>query len=129
LDVPETDVGQKPDAPQDSSDASKSARLFGIRFGKVADLSEYKSNFRGGIHITSVIANTRADKAGIKSGDILLGIDAWETTSLEDLAFVLRKVTDSSDKDSARFHIMRNGETLSGEMAIPAESVEGLREF
>jgi hypothetical protein len=130
FDAPIIDAGQKPDATQDASDASKSARIFGIRFGKVADLSEYKSNFRGGIHITSVIANTPADKAGIKSGDILLGINAWETTSLEDLAFVLGKVTESSDGDSARFHIMRKGETLWGEMSISGlVSSDELRKF
>lgn len=110
---------QQPSAPQDNPSAVESAMNFGIRFGKVTDLGEYKTNYRGGIRITSVVPNSPADKAGIEAGDILVGLETWETTSLADLAFVLKKLTESFDKDSVKFFVMRKGETMTGEMSIP----------
>ena len=117
-------------ATQENIDVGKSARSFGIWLGEVTDLSEYKTDYRGGIRITAVISNTPAEKAGIKAGDVLVGLETWETTSLADLAFVLKKFTESSDKDSVKFFVMRNGETMTGEMSIPEfASAEATEEF
>ena len=110
---------QQRDATQDNPDARESARSLEIWLGEVTDLSEYKTDYRGGIRITAVITNTPAETAEIKAGDVLVGLETRETTSLADLAFVLKKLTESPDKDSVKFFVMRKGETMTGEMSIP----------
>lgn len=124
------DSEQQLNTTPDNPDAGAIARSFGIWLEEVTDLSEYKTDYRGGIRITAVISNTPAKKAGIKAGDVLVGLATWETTSLADLAFVLKKFTESSDKDSVKFFVMRNGETMTGQMSIPEfASAEAAGEF
>lgn len=110
---------QKQTTQQPTDDGNAWQRVFGIKLGPVADLSEYKTSYRGGIRITSVLADSSAQKAGIKSGDILVGIGVWETVSQENLAFVFDKVFNSSDKNPVKFYILRKGETIWGHIDIP----------
>jgi S1-C subfamily serine protease len=60
-----------------------------------------------------------ANKAGILPGDILVGIQRWETTSLRDLTSVFELITQTSSEDNVKFYILRNGQTIWGHMTIP----------
>ena len=110
----------KQTSKQHTFDARNWERVFGIKLGSVADQNEVTSRYRGGFHITSVVADSPAQKAGIQAADILIGIGLWETVSQENLAFLFNEVTHSPDKNLVKFYILRKGQTIWGHLTIPS---------
>jgi serine protease Do len=66
-------------------------RKMGVRLtplpGEV--VSRADSRLRGGMEIVQVNPGGAADKAGVKRGDILVGLHQYETVSLDNVAYVL----------------------------------------
>ena len=104
---------------QRTASAANWERVFGIKPGTTADLSDAETRYRGGVHVDAVLLNTPAAKAGIRAGDILVGIDAWETTSPENFAFIFNEIAQSPRKDTVKFYLLRDGETVWGNMVVP----------
>jgi hypothetical protein len=77
---------------------------------------------RGGMAVTSIHASGVAAKAGIKKGDILVGLHIWETVSLENVAFVLDH-PDLETFNPVSYTIIRRGNIRKGHLGVPA-SVE-----
>ena len=67
-------------------------------------------------------ANGVVAKAGFRKGDILVGLHRYETLSLDNVIFVLRKLeapAKGSTAHSLRAHIVRDGKTVYGDLVLP----------
>lgn len=91
-----------------------------------AEVSRVDSNYHGGMRVTAVRSGSPAAKAGIRNGDILVGILTYETTSSGDLAWIL----DSKDLRSnagAKFYVVRDRETLFGSLRVASTPTRPVR--
>jgi serine protease Do len=69
-----------------------------------------------GVKVLDVDDESAAEKAGIKEGDIIVGVDDTDVKSTED---VLRATRTSRDKTSYQFKIKRGSSTKTVEVKIP----------
>lgn len=78
---------------------------------------ELKGNhqFRGGLRVKQVRAESLAAQQGVVSGDILVGIHQWVTATHADLAYVL-KSDRLAEEDHVKFYILRGNNTLFGNL-------------
>lgn len=67
----------------------------------------------GGLEVLSVHADSLAGKAGIKKGDILIGLHQWETLSLDNVTYVLGH-PDLASFQPLSFYILRSGQVRRG---------------
>jgi serine protease Do len=70
-----------------------------------------KSQYRGGLRIVEVRPNSPAEREGLTPGDILVGMHKWQTSTMEDVDYILSK-SGVPQMDEVRFYIVRNNETL-----------------
>ncbi len=104
-----------------SADRSKStiADVVWSKLGIVANslsaelVRPVNTSLRGGLEITQVNANSPAARAGIKKGDILVGLADWETLSLDNVAYVVTHPNLGSYLP-LKFHIIRGGDLRKG---------------
>lgn len=82
--------------------------------------NQLQTNYRGGLTITEVRAGSPADQQGLRSGDVLLGIHSWQTSSLGDLAEILQQ-PEIRQGPNAKFYIVRRDQTLYGHMQLAAQ--------
>lgn len=80
-----------------------------------------KTIYRGGLRVTSVRPNSPAAAQGIHEGDILVGMHIWETVSMDNVSFILKR-PDLNKKAPLKFFILRDGETLYGYMSLAMRS-------
>ncbi|MEA1950423.1 MAG: trypsin-like peptidase domain-containing protein [Planctomycetota bacterium] len=78
---------------------------------------KYKTRYRGGLAVAAVRANSPAAAQGIHKGDVLVGMHIWETVSLDNISYILKRL-DLNKKDPVKFFILRGGETLYGHMSL-----------
>lgn len=69
--------------------------------------------YNGGLLVQNVRANSPAARQGIQNGDILLGIQRWETLSLENVIFVLEQ-PEIQRAEQVKFLLARNGKVMLG---------------
>lgn len=69
--------------------------------------------YNGGLLVQNVRANSPAARQGIQNGDILLGIQRWETLSLENVIFVLEQ-PEIHRAEQVKFLLARNGKVMLG---------------
>lgn len=69
-----------------------------------------------GVKVLDVDEESNAAKAGIKEGDIIVGIDDHEVKGTED---VTKNIRDSKDKYTFNFRIKRDGKTQNIEVKMP----------
>jgi serine protease Do len=103
-------------------------QLLGIKGAPVdgAEVSRVDPNYHGGLKVSAVKAGSPASKAGIRPGDILVGILTYETTSLSDLSWIL----DSKDlrgSQGAKFYVVRDRETLYGSLRFANSNARPVR--
>lgn len=67
----------------------------------------------GGLEVTQVRPEGPAAKAGLKKGDILVGLHQWETLSLDNIAYVLTN-PDLQSFMPLSFYIIRSGQVRRG---------------
>jgi serine protease Do len=79
--------------------------------------SRANSRYRGGLKVVGVRRDGPAAQQGIRYGDILVGMEKWETISLDNVAYILD--TDHVKRGLAlKFYVIRNGETLFGHLQV-----------
>ncbi len=80
-------------APKRMTDSELVWSALGLRLEPAApsQLKSYQKQYRGGMVVTAVRNDGPAAQEGIKRGDILLGMDVFETISLENVAYVVKK--------------------------------------
>jgi serine protease Do len=72
---------------------------------------------RGGLWLTDVSANGLAGKAGLKAGDILLGLHQWETLSLDNVSYVLNR-SDLTTFNPVRVIFVRDGKIRESTITV-----------
>lgn len=77
------------------------------------DVARINPQLHGGLIIAEVRASGSADKAGIKRGDILVGLHQWEMLNLENVKFVLNH-PDLATFTPLRFYTLRDGKVQRG---------------
>ena len=110
-------------APSTLSSVSERAwNVLGLRLKSVSQQKFRKihSQYRGGLDIVAIRANSPAARKGIRPGDILVGMHVWETTSLENVDFILNR-KDYREFSPMKFYILRGENTLYGHLKINFE--------
>ena len=75
------------------------------------------THYRGGLLVIDVRQSSPAAEQGIRSGDVLVGMHIWETITLENVAYILKR-PDFSSITPVKFFILRGNETLYGFMPV-----------
>ncbi|MBQ0077770.1 MAG: trypsin-like peptidase domain-containing protein [Bacteroidales bacterium] len=83
-------------------------------------VSELKLSSKNGVYIVEVSKGSAADKAGLKSGDVLIEIDGIVITSTSKLQ---EKVNSYRPGDSARIKYIRGGKTYTSTVNFRGEEV------
>jgi serine protease Do len=76
-------------------------------------VSRVNPQLHGGLEVIQLRGESAAAKAGIKKGDILVGLHLWETLSLENIAYVLTN-PDLGSFMPLSFYIIRGGQVRRG---------------
>ncbi|MHC4176997.1 MAG: trypsin-like peptidase domain-containing protein [Planctomycetota bacterium] len=79
--------------------------------------ARHRTSYRGGLSVTAVRSGSAAAKQGIRAGDVLVGMHIWETVSVENVSYVLKR-PDFSKLTPLRFFILRGNQTLYGYLPI-----------
>jgi membrane-associated protease RseP (regulator of RpoE activity) len=86
--------------------------------GSVRGKQQQQDQLRGGMEVISINPNGAAAKAGIKKSDILVGLDKWETMSMDKVNFVLDH-PDLATFNPVSFTIVRSGHLHKGQVRVP----------
>ena len=77
----------------------------------------YQTHYRGGLKITAVRPNSPASNEGIRPADVLVGMHVWETVSMENVAYILKR-PEFAGIGPVKFFILRDNETLYGYLQL-----------
>ena len=93
-------------------------RKLGLQLAPVAGDSVAKVNrqLNGGLEVTAVSDESAAAKAGIKKGDILVGLHQWETLTVDNVQYVLSH-PELATFSPLSFYILRQGQVRRGYLA------------
>jgi hypothetical protein len=84
----------------------------------------HQTRYRGGLSVTAVRPNSPAANQGIRPSDVLVGMHVWETVSLENVTYILKR-PDFSSLSPLKFFILRDDETLYGYLPVaPAKTAQ-----
>ncbi len=92
-------------------------RKLGLRLASVEPelVSRAHRQLHGGLEVVAVESDSPAARAGIRRGDILVGLHQWETLTLDNVAYVLTH-PDRSTFNPLSFHVVRSGQIRRGWM-------------
>jgi serine protease Do len=76
-------------------------------------VAQVNPQLNGGMRVATLAPNSAAAQAGIRQGDILVGLHQWEVLSLDNVAFVLLH-PDLSSFNPLSFYLIRNGQVRRG---------------
>jgi len=76
-------------------------------------VSQVNRQLNGGLEVVSVNTDGIAAKAGIRRGDILVGLHSWETLTLENVTYVLAH-PELATFNPLTFYIVREGQVRRG---------------
>jgi S1-C subfamily serine protease len=99
-------------------------REFGLKL-EPADPAAVRSvdePYRGGMLVVSVRNASPAAKASIQRGDILVGLLGWQTTSWDDLEYIL-KTPEMSNSSSPEFRIIRRSKVYFSNLELGASKL------
>jgi serine protease Do len=90
-------------------------RKLGLRLAPINSelVSRVNPQLHGGLEVAAVDGEGVAGKAGIRRGDILVGLHQWETLTLDNVAFVLTH-PDLASFNPLSFYIVRSGQVRRG---------------
>jgi serine protease Do len=76
-------------------------------------VARVNKQLHGGLEVTAVNSDSLAAKAGIRRGDILVGLHQWETLTVDNVAFVLGH-PELATFNPLSFYIVRSGQVRRG---------------
>ena len=82
---------------------------------------KHQTRYRGGLSVTGVRPNSPAANQGIRRGDVLVGMHIWETVSLENVSYILKR-PDFTSLNPIKFFILRGNETLYGYLPVATKT-------
>jgi serine protease Do len=104
-------------APKPVTTAELAWTKLGLKLTQATgDLSRVGANLRGGMLITEVNSDSPAGRAGIQTGDVLVGLHQWETINIDNVTYVL-KHPDLQTFYPLRFYVVRAGQIHKGWLA------------
>ncbi len=106
--------------PPAVSVADRAWRQFGFKLASAGIELVNLSNptLRGGMMVTEVDPDSPAAKAGIRAGDILVGLHKWETISPENVAYILNHAELGSFYP-LKFYVLRGTQLHQGTLQQP----------
>jgi serine protease Do len=120
-------LGNMPEPALETSIDQPAWEVFGIKLAAISSdefRKSHQTRYRGGLSITAVRPNSPAAGQGILPGDVLVGMHIWETVTLENVAYILKR-SDVATLDSMKFYILRGDETLYGYLSVgPAKTAQ-----
>ncbi len=78
---------------------------------------DHHTRYRGGLSVVAVRPNSPAASQGIVPGNVLVGMHIWETLSLENVAYILKR-PEFAGVTPVKFFIVRGDETLYGYLPV-----------
>lgn len=79
------------------------------------------TRYRGGMRVEEVRPDSSAAKQGIQPGDILVGMHRWETTTDQDVQYIISR-PNLSQMGQLKFYVLRDKRTLFGELNVANKS-------
>ncbi len=76
-----------------------------------------QANVEGGLSVVSVRPEGPAAQLGLRTGDVLVGMHVWQTKSLENIAWILKR-SNLSTFNPVRLTIIRDNEMMDGRIPI-----------
>jgi serine protease Do len=106
-------------APKRVNDPDRIWDTLGLRLtpATASQLKGYQKQYRGGLLVTEVRADSPSFREGIHRGDILLGMHIWETISLENVNYILKN-SELSSLQPLKFLILRNDVRYEGALTV-----------
>jgi serine protease Do len=91
----------------------------GVQFAPVAadTVNRVNGQLHGGLEITNISAGGAAAKAGLKKGDVLVGLHTWETVNVDNVHYVLNH-PDLATFNPVPFFIVRGGQIRKGQLPV-----------
>ena len=83
--------------------------------------SRTKSKYQGGLRIVDVRPKSPAAKQGIVAGDILVGMHRWQTASMKDVDYIIKR-QELATMGEVRFYIFRGNETLYTDVNVASRT-------
>ena len=111
-------LGEIPDASRTANSGAWEVLGLELRAMPAAEFKQkFHTRYRGGLVVADVRQNSPAAEQGIRSGDVLVGMHIWETVSLDNVAYILKR-PDFNSITPVKFFILRGNETLYGFMPV-----------
>jgi serine protease Do len=91
----------------------------GVQFAPVSGdaVNRVNAQLQGGLEITSINAGGAAAKAGLRKGDVLVGLHTWETINVDNVNYVLNH-PDLATFNPVPFFIVRAGQIRKGQLPV-----------
>ena len=91
----------------------------GVRVTPVSatELGDADSKYNGGLKVTAMRNGSLAELNGIRPGDVIVGMHVWETVSMDNLHYILKRA-DLDDEDTIRFYVIRGTVTRVGQLPL-----------
>jgi serine protease Do len=111
--------------PAISEDASQVWELLGLQLTEEprSTFQRRNSRYRGGMRVDNVRPNSPAAEEGILPGDILVGMHKWETSSEQDIQYIVSRPT-LAQMGKLKFYVLRGQNTLYGHLSVAAKRDE-----
>lgn len=96
--------------------------VLGLKLTPMPDsqFRELNSRYRGGLRVLAVRPDSPAAQQGMRMGDVLVGMHIWETVSIENVNYILKR-PDFASLDPLKFYILRGSETLYGHLTVASQ--------
>lgn len=99
------------------SNSSRIWQFLGVKLESVTGTTQLPKPYNGGLQVVEIRPQGPALSRGIRPGDILVGLDKWETVKTDDIEYALDHHHEVS-RGPLKFYILRDGETLYGEIPL-----------
>jgi len=77
-----------------------------------------ETSYQGGMRVVAVKPDSSAAKQGVRTGDILVRMHRWSTTTSKDIRFILDRADSLARAGTVKFYILRGGDTFFGHLAV-----------
>lgn len=116
-----------PDFPEIMAEKFRYLDVPGIAYGgNQAILGVVTEDKSGGAHVVSVTPGSGAEKAGIKEGDVIVGVDSKKIERRDDL---LKAIGELKPDTTITVQLVRNGKKETVKATVSARRNTGLRFF
>lgn len=78
---------------------------------------KFRTRYRGGLTIQRVRAGSPAAEQGILAGDILVGMHIWETITMKNVEYIMKR-SDFDEFTPVKFYILRDNDVLYGHLPV-----------